>query len=88
MSPAPAGLFLCPLTLDASVPRAYDRIMNTPELDDADTRKTARAIASNKRRGQNHKADDLIAAGWTVYTPEGDRYDGTQRGNESRPRKT
>lgn len=51
-------------------------------------RQVARAIASNKRRGQNRKADDLIAAGWVVYTPEGERYDGTQRGCESRPRKT
>ena len=54
----------------------------------ADTRRTARAIASNKRRGQNHKADDLIAAGWTVYTPEGQMYTGKERGCESRPRKT
>jgi hypothetical protein len=51
-------------------------------------RQTLRANAANKRRGENRKADDLIAAGWKVYTPEGAEYDGTQRGNESRSRKT
>lgn len=38
--------------------------------------RTKKAIANNIRRGEERKADALVAAGWTVISP----YDGSVRG--------